>query len=264
MKKTFASFFVLFSAALPAFCASTCETRVDAHQDATTRQRVQYCLTPEQAAPVAPGPEVVYYGVSSAKPADASTEAEKQRKQVYFDKDGVAVSQNYVDTSKFPAFTNDTLSEQEKIALEEAQKKQALLQAEQQAKAAQEKPARTMSAEQKVTLANETKAGLLARQTKAKRYMKEVAQQPEPDELAQAYSVTPQANNAPDAYNPNYTPETYSTQTATSSGNDFEADLNAATPAYSADGAAPAGFTDPTLASDQGFGYNATDPAMQQ
>ena len=252
MKKTFASFFVLFSAALPAVCASTCETRVDAHQDASTRQRVEYCLTPEKAAPVAPGPEVVYYGVSSAAPANEAAADEKQRKQVYFDKDGVAVSQNYVDTSKFPTFTNDTLSEQEKIALEEAQKKQALLQAEQKAKAAQQKPSRTMSAEQKVTLANETKAGLLARQTKAKRYMKEVVQQPEPDELAQTYQ---QGNNAP---------ETYSTQTATAPANDFEADLNAATPAYSAEGAAPAGFTDPSLASDQGFGYNATDPAMQQ
>lgn len=261
MKKTFASFFVLFSAALPAVCASTCETRVDAHQDASTRQRVEYCLTPEKAAPVAPGPEVLYYGVSSAAPTNEAAADEKQRKQVYFDKDGVAVSQNYVDTSKFPTFTNDTLSEQEKIALEEAQKKQALLQAEQKAKSAQEKPARTMSAEQKVTLANETKAGLLARQTKAKRYMKEVVQQPEPDELAQAYQ---QGNNAPEAYNPNYEPETYSTQTATAPANDFEADLNAATPAYSADGAAPAGFTDPSLASDQGFGYNATDPAMQQ
>ena len=263
MKKTFASFFVFFSAALPAFCASTCETRVDAHQDASTLQRVQYCLTPEQVQPAAPGPEVVYYGVSSVQPDASSTETEQQRKQVYFDKDGVAVSQNYVDTSKFPAFTNDTLSEQEKIALEEAQKKQALLEAEQAAKASQAKPARTMTADKQVTLANETKSGLLARQTKAKRYMKEVVpQQPEPDELAQAYSVTPQANNAPE-YNPNYTPETYSTQTAAQP-NDFEADLNAAMPAYSADGAAPAGFTDPSLASDQGFGYNATDPAMQQ
>ena len=108
MKKTFASFFVLFSAALPAVCASTCETRVDAHQDASTRQRVEYCLTPEKAAPVAPGPEVVYYGVSSAAPTNEAAADEKQRKQVYFDKDGVALSQNYVDTSKFPSFTNDT------------------------------------------------------------------------------------------------------------------------------------------------------------
>lgn len=126
MKKTFASLFVLFAAALPAFCASTCETRVDRHQDATTRQRVAHCLTPEPEQPAPAGPELVYYGVSSNKPTEADPETTKRKKQTYFDKEGVQVSSDFVDTRNFPVFANETLSEQDRIALEEAQKKQIL------------------------------------------------------------------------------------------------------------------------------------------
>lgn len=126
MKKTFASLFVLFVAALPAVCASTCETRVDRHQDATTRQRVAHCLTPEAEPPAPAGPELVYYGVSSSKPQEEKAETAKRRKQMYFDKDGVAVSNDFVDTRQFPVFTNDTLSEQQRMALETAEKKQIL------------------------------------------------------------------------------------------------------------------------------------------
>ena len=126
MKKTFASLFVLFVAALPAVCASTCETRVDRHQDATTRQRVAHCLTPEAEPPAPAGPELVYYGVSSSKPQEEKAETAKRRKQMYFDKNGVAVSNDFVDTRRFPVFTNDTLSEQQRMALEAAEKKQIL------------------------------------------------------------------------------------------------------------------------------------------
>ena len=126
MKKTFASFFVLFVAALPAVAASTCETRVDRHQDATTRQRVAHCLTPEPEPPTPAGPELVYYGVSSTKPKEAVAKTTKPRKKTYFKKKDVAVSNDFVDTRNFPVFTNDSLSEQDRLALEEAQKKQIL------------------------------------------------------------------------------------------------------------------------------------------
>ena len=82
MNKTFVTFFMFSLAALPAWAASTCETRVDSHQDATTKQRVAYCLTPEAEAPAAPGPELVYYGVSSSKPAEEPQTEEQKREWV--------------------------------------------------------------------------------------------------------------------------------------------------------------------------------------
>lgn len=94
---------MLSTAALPAFCAvSTCETRVDRHQNASTRERVAYCLTPEAEQPLPAGPELVYYGVSSNKPAPQTEEQPVSKKPVYFDKDGVQVAQDYVDTKNFP------------------------------------------------------------------------------------------------------------------------------------------------------------------
>ena len=198
MKKTFAFFFVFLAAALPAMAQSTCETRVDSHQDATTKQRVAYCLTPEKAAPLPPGPELVYYGVSSNKPQEQAPEETEPREPVYFDKDGVRVNQNFMDTKKFPAFANDTLSEQERLALEKLAKEDA-------AKAAQARRAQLEAAAAKKTgdaasvkteletpsvLTEETKAGIAARKAKPKRFMKALPQeQAAQPETASAYSV---------------------------------------------------------------------------
>lgn len=271
MKKTFAIFFMLSTAALPAFCAvSTCETRVDRHQTATTRERVAYCLTPEAEQPLPPGPELVYYGISTNKPAPETEETPVSKKPVYFDKDGVQVAQDYVDTKKFPAFTNDVLSEQERLALEQAAKEEAARQAKLAASAqAPKRLAESASLTAPSVLAEEEEQGLLARQKKPKRFMKAVAQEPDPasaaaeDTLAQAYSVnpygTPAGNDAGDGltYAPSGTPQNEIQQAYGLENNP------AAAPYYNAQGAAPAGFTDPALASDSSFGYNATDPSLQ-
>lgn len=259
MKKTFVTFCTLLLA-WPVIAASTCETRVDAHQNASTRERVAYCLTPEAAAPAAAGPELVYYGVSSNTPAADETEPAQPRKQVYFDKDGVAVNQDYVDTKKFPAFTNDTLSEQERLALEEAQKRAAADQAKKAATATAPKRLDTPSVlTEKRMSSKETKAGLLARHKKPNRYLKQAAaepaveQQPEPQEpVAQNFETDP------------YQEDNYGSYPMPSTGTAQAVDENLNAPNnYNAGGAAPQNFTNPALSSDDGFGYNATDPAMQ-
>lgn len=280
MKKTFAVFFMFSTAALPAFCASTCETRVDGHQNATTRQRVAYCLTPEAPGLLPAGPELVYYGVSSNKPAPETEEKPVSKKPVYFDKDGVQVAQDYVDTQKFPAFTNDVLSEQERLALDRAAKEEAERQAKLAASArAPKRLAQSASLTDPSVLSEEEEQGLLARQKKPKRFMKAAPAEPEPSAyaedatVAQAYSVNPYgapaAGDAGDGlpyggaagdgltYAPTGTPQNQIQQAY-----GLENNPDAA-PYYDAQGAAPAGFTDPALASDASFGYNATDPAMQ-
>ena len=98
--------------------ASTCETRVDSHQKASTVQRVSYCLTPDIEAPAAQ-PQLVYYGVADKTPAKTQAAA-TGRSTHYFDEEGVGVARNYVGTGHFPVFTNDVLSEQERIALQKA------------------------------------------------------------------------------------------------------------------------------------------------
>ncbi len=241
MKKSFAFFIVFTAAALPAFCASTCETRVDKHQDATTLERAAYCLTPElEPVEAAQSPELVYYGVSVNEPQDGDSAQNARRRQMYFDKNGVAVSQDYVGTRQFPAFTNDTLSEQERLALEQAEK-EALEKAQKEAEkkaATQRAPLRTPSVltEQEPEM---SKAQLAARKNKPKRFMKT----PEPEQpAADAYTQTPQNE----------------LQEAAALSNDPLLQDPGAGPA------APADFLDDNLlADDPSFGYNATDPAMQ-
>lgn len=255
MKKSFA-FFVLLSAALPVFCASTCETRVDRHPDASTRERVAYCLSPE-TEPVmeTQTPELVYYGVSSNEPEEEAVQ-NGRRKQVYFDKTGVAVSQDYVWTKKFPAFTNDTLSEQERLALEQAEK-EALEKAQKEAAAKAEKEAAAKAALRTPPVLEEkepvmSKAQLAARKTKPKRFMKEpAAAQPsqEPSYAPDPYGAAPYPTGTPQG----------ELQEVQGLENDPLLQNSG-----SAGGAAPAGFLDDNLmAPDPSFGYNDTDPAMQ-
>ncbi len=125
MKKTFASIFVFFAAVVTAAAQSTCETRVDSHPDATTKQRVAYCLTPEEAAPQPAGPQVVFYSVTDNRPQPTEEEETQPKEPVYFDKDGVAVNQNFQDTKNFPAFENDRLSVQDRLAMEELGREEA-------------------------------------------------------------------------------------------------------------------------------------------
>lgn len=253
MKKTFAFFMLLNSAALPAFCASTCETRVDAHQEATTLERAAYCLTPEaEPAVLEAGSELVYYSVSDKAP-EKQPQQDARYKQKYFDKDGVAVAQDYVGTKNFPAFVNTTLSEQERLAWEQAQK-EALekAQAEAEKKAAEKREAEKKTAEKQVPLLapsvltevepEMSMAQLAARQNKPKRFMKAPVQEAQPESVPAEQAPTTPASEIQQAQALENDPLT------SSFGN--------------AGGVAPDGFLDDNLLDDPSFGYNATDPAM--
>ena len=117
MKKTL--ILVCLSAAAVASHASTCETRVDKHQKATTLQRVDYCLTPEKAAPAAPGAEVIVSSVTTKEPAPAEQKSAPLA-QEYYPQDQVEVTHGYVGTTHFPKFKNDISSERELKEMQEA------------------------------------------------------------------------------------------------------------------------------------------------
>lgn len=82
---------------------STCETRVDAHQAATTKQRVAYCLTPEYTAPNQANSGLVFSSVSAPTGQATDKPAEKPTaKAGYFQPQNYAVSREYVDSAQFP------------------------------------------------------------------------------------------------------------------------------------------------------------------
>lgn len=280
MKKTVFPFLLTALAAFPLQAQSTCETRVDKHQDATTRERVAYCLTPEAApSEEASGPELVYYGVSTHKPAEEAAESSAEREPVFFEEDNKTVAQDYVGTRKFPTFANDILSEQDRLAKEQAQKA-ALEKAEKEAaaKKAKEEAARQKAAAEKAKTAastsgkqaasgnaplsapsvlaevdssssKETAKGISARRKKPARYMK------------QAASFVPPAS--PDE--PALPAEPTDTPLAELEQAEFQLEDTPVNPSGTAGGAAPDGFLDNDLISGQqnDFGYNATDPAYQ-
>ena len=191
MKKILSVYLLFTACALSA--QTTCEMRVDAHQGASTMQRVDYCLN----APVELDPmdnaEVIYYGVVSTQDKQQAQDAKATAKDGYYQSEQVKVSRGYMGTRKFPAFTNDTLSESERemqrrhlqeakdeIAAKNAAKIAAAQQAEQQkaaalvakAQPAQEVPVQVVKEvkEEKVVVASaETKQGLLKRQKKPAR-----------------------------------------------------------------------------------------------
>lgn len=256
MKKTFAAFFVFVSVALPAFCASTCETRVDKHQDATTTERVSYCLTPEQELPPAAGPELVYYGVSSKEP-QIDEKKSSAYKQKYIKGNDFSVAQDFIGTNQFPGFENGTLSERERIEREEAARdaqKKAHEETRQQTQAT--RTVKEVSAKSKEQEPVMSKAQLASRKNKPKRFMKEKS----PETAAQ------QEESAPAAQDIYADTALYETGTPQAELQDVQALNNnpSAQPAADAGGAAPNGFLEDNLmAEDPSFGYNATDPAMQ-
>lgn len=94
--------------------ATTCEMRVDKHPGASTRQRVEYCLTQESAeTPKEKGPVLLYSKITRA-PRATQEEATRARKQVYFEDEEVAIARKYVGTNRFPVFQNEIPSEQER------------------------------------------------------------------------------------------------------------------------------------------------------
>lgn len=121
MKKTVLLLSVCLSSVYAA-AQSTCETRVDAHPKATTLQRVNYCLTPDQAAPAPRAAEdLVFSGVTTrGVPQTQQDPVRPSARKGSFTPDQVAVVQNLVPTQSFPKLTNEQLSEQEKLARQKA------------------------------------------------------------------------------------------------------------------------------------------------
>ncbi len=102
MKKLFfLGIFCCFS--FPLMGQSTCQTRVDAHQDATTKQRVAYCLTPEYTAPEHTHDGLVFSTVSTpATPTSAKPSQRPTSKPGVFKAQDYTVTQEYVTSTQFP------------------------------------------------------------------------------------------------------------------------------------------------------------------
>ena len=193
MKKIF-FLTALFLTAVTAHAVSTCETRVDKHQDATTLQRVNYCLTPEMIVSDAPqDPDLVYYGIVDKKPAAQKEETTSSRGQSYFKGSNVSVYRDYVGTNQFPELENDILSDKELQELREreelarseaAQRLQGIKGSFSAEKPQRQDPAKTASFTLG-TLKNDAK-GISARLNKPGRMMRETEQ------LAEEETPTPQ------------------------------------------------------------------------
>lgn len=106
--------------------ASTCETRVDAHQRASTKQRVVYCLTPEYNANYPANPGLLFSGVSSPRVRVDPVLKGPTAREGFFDKNGVGINNVYVETRTFPRLTDGRVSVQEQFqkahAAEDAEK----------------------------------------------------------------------------------------------------------------------------------------------
>ncbi len=120
MKQTILLF--LLVCAVGASAQSTCETRVDAHQKATTNQRVNYCLYPGYGAADTHGPQLIYSSMgyyNPGTPAAAAPQRVTARQNVFDDAD-IEVTHSFVQTRQFPKFTDGRVSEQYKREYQEA------------------------------------------------------------------------------------------------------------------------------------------------
>lgn len=245
MKKLFYVFALSFAAAPLLAAASTCETRVDKHQDASTSERVEYCLTEDPAPEETPATEVVLsdvYSVQYPKPKTKKAPAQTQETKVYTK---APTSMEYLDRDDYPAFRNDILP-----VMNDEQAHSAALEAlsgtaptENKGKKSLTKPARTMKAQPEEEPAPVTDTASYA-----------------------DYYTTPTANQTTyPAYNTAQTPaQTVPTQTPAAEIQQAQNLQN--DPLYqnnTANGTTPAGFTDGGVMGPSGFGYNATDPAYQ-
>ena len=193
MKKFFFLISLLMMS-VAAHAVSTCETRVDKHQEATTKERVNYCLTPQLApVPESDVPDLVYYGVINKKPT-TKKENTSSRGPGSFEGKDLSVHRNYVGTEQFPELENDIRGEKE---LKELRERTELAQAEASQRLsgvkgsfALEKPQRqeAPAAQPQVIIKNDAK-GISARMHKPGRMMRENA----PEE--ETVTATPEADD---------------------------------------------------------------------
>lgn len=180
----------LFGGATQIFAASTCETRVDKHQKATTLERVEYCLNEEANLPNDDKYSLVYYGVSDKTPAKQTKQQNEKFRQSYFDDKKWDVSRDYVGTKKFPELVNDIpagipQAQENDELLDDSFGQTTILSAntttekhltdeEIKKLSSENQPKRVVPSSANETVI--TKEGLKVRQTKPKRYMKETVQ----------------------------------------------------------------------------------------
>ncbi len=131
---------------------STCETRVDAHQKASTVQRVHYCLMDEQDGSAVHNPAMVFSGVSSPKEQPAVQPAPTKQDDALarpgaFKPNQVDVSQEFVPTRQFPKLDDGRVSQQEIYA-----KQSALLEGKKMAQAAVDQSSCTISEQEVETV----------------------------------------------------------------------------------------------------------------
>lgn len=251
MKKLFYVFVFSFAAAPLLAAASTCETRVDKHQDASTTERVNYCLTEEPEEEETQATEVVLsdvYSVQYPKPKTKKAPAQTQETKLY---NQGPTSMEYLDRDDYPAFRNDIMP-----AMNEEDAHAAALEVlssqnipENKGTKSLTKPARTMMAapQEEEATANITDTASYA------------------DYTPQPFQQVPDAANAQAAamYN---TPAQPLQPTQTPAAEIQQAQNLQNDPLYqnyTDNGAAPAGFTDGGVMGQDNFGYNATDPAFQ-
>ena len=240
MKKYF-SIFVFSLAAVPVFAAaSTCETRVDKHQGATTAERVEYCLTEEPAAETQDVTEVILsdvYSVQYPQPKAKKSAPQQEETKIYSKE---PVSMEYLDRDDYPAFRNDILPSFSDEQAHKTAMEAIASHTETKAKTGKKslkKPARTMKAAQP--------------QETAPAVTDTASSYPQTATPAAAAAYPPAADfPAPSA-------------TAVQAGaNTAAAATVASMPAAPAADGVPAGF-DGNVLDQSNFGYNATDPAFQ-
>ena len=109
MKKLGCFFAFSFVAGSLFAAASTCETRVDKHPNATTSERVEYCLTEESPAEEQDTTEVVLSDVYSVQYPKPKTKQRAPVQQVTKVFTTAPVSMEYLDRDDYPAFRNDIM-----------------------------------------------------------------------------------------------------------------------------------------------------------
>ncbi len=169
------------------YAQSTCETRVDAHQKATTNQRVAYCLTPDTVTVDNSYTGLVFSGVST-HPVQTVQPAKQERptaKPGRFNPDKVTVERSYVATAQFPQVVpgNGQAIEESPVIVSSNTKVVMLELDETTPQVTTIRPVEHFMSDEVSTyrplhnslVTTETKAGLKARQNKPNRNLKQVA-----------------------------------------------------------------------------------------
>ncbi|MCQ2410518.1 MAG: hypothetical protein MJ053_03185 [Elusimicrobiaceae bacterium] len=103
---------------------STCEVRVDQHQDATTLERIDYCLG-KNGVEKQQTPKLVTQSITVKKnTVTRQNDSDAWAREGNFQDRHVSISRQYIETKQFPLFENDIPSESERLAAEKARQEE--------------------------------------------------------------------------------------------------------------------------------------------